>query len=412
MLFWFYAGKMQLKHPSHLKLNLGAMLSAILIFGLVINTHAQTATPKSVTVENKKIWARVEETIVPLRENTSRNGAVIGFASKGQVLVVEKATEHWVKVRANDTLAGWAPTTSFSASGPPVQGNMDKVKGILMVALGLTLFAFLFLALSLQRKRKAESEERSRQAMADAKRRLQNKIQVLFRREPRIHSQLAMDEIDLLEYLRGIGYAANLETDVEKFQLSCKTFKPHLVLAEAELQPKVEEIMETDALLINTPVIYLHSDSVPTTISNGVRAYLETPATDKELAETITLCLKKSPEKIRFSVQQTALKGGIHDSTLMELLHFLSAVKKTGALSVSSESIKGEIHLLLGNITRARTKLNSGEKAVKEILDCISGYFEFHEKEPVADGHAGINTEKILMDWARTRDENKHRSRP
>lgn len=387
------------------------MVVPILILSLNNLSQAASPTTSPQPSDSQKVWMLVEETIVPLRENISRDGGIVGFARKGQVLAVEKTTEHWVKVRANDTLVGWAPATSFSPSGPPVNWSPEKVKGILMLGLGLTISAFLFLAISLQRKRKAESEERARQARVEAKRRLQNKIQILFRREPRIHSQLAMEEIDLLEYLRGIGYIAKLETDTEKFLLACKTFKPNLILAEAELFSKVEEIIQMDALLINTPVIYLHFDSIPPKTSQGVRAFLETPATDKELSESMALCLKKSPENIRFSVQSTALKGGIEEGTVMELLHFLASVKKTGKLMVKSESFTGEVHLLLGNIIRSQTKSHKGEKAVHEILDQASGSFEFHEKDPVADGKVGLNTEKLLLDWARTRDEGKHHTR-
>src|SRR4051812_27419314 len=68
-------------------------------------------------------WMQVEETVVPLRDNTTRNAIIRGFARKGQVVAVERTTENWVKVRANDTLEGWVPAASLSPSGPPVNLN-------------------------------------------------------------------------------------------------------------------------------------------------------------------------------------------------------------------------------------------------------------------------------------------------
>src|SRR6185436_18955252 len=118
-----------------------------------------------------------------------------------------------------------------SESGPPVNWSPAIVKIILGVLGGGALIAFAYVAVTLQRRRKTDGEERARQAMADAKRRLQNKIQLLFRLEPRIPSHLVMDEVDLLEFLRNIGYVANLEKDPALFLASCKWFKPNMILA-------------------------------------------------------------------------------------------------------------------------------------------------------------------------------------
>ncbi len=378
---------------------------------LAVSTKAQIVPAKGKVSEKSTVWMQVEVTVVPISENTKRSAIILGFARKGQVLAVEKIADNWVKVRVNDTLEGWVPATAVSESGPPVNYNPELVKGILLFFSGITIGGFFLLAVSLTRKRKAESQERARQAISDVKRRLQNKIQVLFRVEPKIHSHLSMDEIDLLEYLRGIGYVANLENDSEKFLSSCKAFKPNLIIAAFDLQSKVEEAMETDAMLINTPVVYLHCDNASATPENSIRTYLETNATDQELVEAITLTLKKSPEKIRFSVKPTALKGGIHVATLMELLHFLSAVKKNGQLIVTSKTQKGEIFFHNGEIVKAEIKGLKGEKAVLCILDLNSGTFEFHEKTTVVSIESTISTVKILMDWAKTRDENNHNPR-
>ncbi|MDB5049423.1 MAG: hypothetical protein JWO30_2494 [Fibrobacteres bacterium] len=359
-------------------------------------------------------WMQVEETVVPIRENTTRNAVIRGFARKGQVLAVEKTAENWIKVRVNDSLEGWVPATSLSRSGPPVDLNPGYVKGVLLTMVGLGLGVFLFLAISLQIKRRGESRERTRQAQMDAKRRLQNKIQLLFHVEPRIHSHLVMDQVDLKEFLQSIGYVANLENNQEKFMASCKAFKPNLIVAGFDFHEPVEKMVETDAMLINTPVIYLQSSKAPPTSAKGVRAYLDTNASEKELSEAIVQCLKKSPEKIRYSVKPVALKGGIHAGTLMELLHFLAAVKKTGQLLAVSGTAKGEVILHKGDIAKASMRGLSGAKAAEAILNLASGSFEFHEKDPgpvSAAPNGALNTQKILMDWAKNHDESNHHSR-
>lgn len=363
-------------------------------------------------------WMRTDETVVPIRENISRQGEIKGFLRKGQVVAVLKTSPHWAKVKANDTLEGWVPLESMEESGPPVDLDPAWVKFVFFAILGLGMAAFAWLAWSLHSKRRAESRERARQAMADAKRRLQNKIQLLFREEPSIHSHLAMDAVPLREFLRGIGYVANLESEPDRFLASCKTFKPNLIIAGCEFLDPVEKMAETDAMLINTPVVYMQCAQVPAAPQNRVRAYLEPNAAEKDLSEAIVQSLKRSPEKIRYSVKPVALKGSIHAGTLMELLHFLSAVKKTGQLLAVSGSSKGEMLLHKGDIARASIKGLAGAAAAEAILNLASGSFEFHEREATAGGAPDkaapdntLKTQKILMDWAKAKDESNHHSR-
>jgi hypothetical protein len=376
---------------------------------LAVTARADTAAPARPIPR----WVRTDETVVPIRADISRNGEIRGFLRKGQVVAVERATEHWVKIRANDTLEGWVPAASMAESGPPAHLDPGSVKGVFLAIIALGLGAFLFLAVSLRRKRKAEAEERASQALADAKRRLQNKLQLLFGDEPRIRSHLAMDELPLREFLQGIGYVANLEKDAERFMAACKTFKPNLILADCAFQAEVEKLVETDAMLINTPVVYLRCGGATAAPGSRVRAYLESNASEKDLTETLTACLRKSPAKIRYSVKPVALKGAIHAGTLTDLLHFLAAVKKTGQLAVTSGADSGEIWLCQGEITKAVLKGLTGAQAAEGVLNLDTGTFEFHERDlrgaPAPEG--ALNTEKVLMDWAKARDESDHHSR-
>lgn len=389
----------------------GWLAALCLLFISLVPLRAESAAGTAAAPSVKHAWMRVEATVIPIRENTVRDGAILGYARKGDVLAVEKEGVNWVKVRANDTLSGWALRSLLSPSGPPVHVDTGKVKGVLLGLLGLGILVFLGLALRLHLTRKAESRERSRQALADARRRLQNKIQLLFRSEPRIASHLVMDEVDLAEFLRNIGYLANLEKEPSLFLSSCKTFKPNLILAAAEFREQVEAIVETDALLINTPVVYLQCDRVPKDGNGRIRANLEANASDKDLGEAIAQCLKRSPEKIRYSVKPVALKGDIQGGTLVELLHFLATVKRSGQLLAVNGSEHGEVLLHKGEIVKASMKGLTGARATESVLNLAAGTFEFHEKGVQAVAES-INTQKLLLDWAKTRDERDHHLRP
>jgi hypothetical protein len=288
-----------------------------------------------------------------------------------------------------------------------VHWDTGKVKLTLIIAAALGLLVFLVLAASLHLKRRAESRASSRLALADVRRRLQNKIQLLFRVEPRIPSHLVRDEVDLVEFLRNIGYLANLERDPDGFLASCKAFKPNLILAAAEFRDKVEALVETDALLINTPVIYLLGDKAAQGDNGRIRAHLEPNASDKDLGEAISQCLRRRPEKIRYSVKPVALKGEIQGGTLVELLHFLATVKRSGQLLAVNGEDRGEVLLHKGEIVGAAMLDLSGALATEQVLNLSAGTFEFHEL-PVQAVAESINTQKLLLDWARTKDERNH----
>ncbi len=395
-------------------------LTIFSFYGFAFTAPNSSANNLSVKTDIQKKWIEVEETVLPIRENTTRNATILGFARKGQILPMLDSEEHWVKIRVKDSLMGWVPKSSVVESGPPVNWSPDFVKNFLLLASGMGLGIFLFLSISIRRKRTIESLERAQQTQANAKRRLQNKIQVLFKYEPRIHSSLAMSEVDLLEYLRNLGYIANLEKNPEKFLAACRQFKPHLVLSHSEFRDTVEMAMETNALLINTPVIFMHCDKDPIRKKeNRIRAYLEANATDKELGEAITIALKKSPDKILYSIKPMALNGAVNAGTILDILHFLAAVNKTGQLIIHSENSIVEILFRNGAITTANLssvnplekKDKTGAEAVSAILDLSQGTFEFHEK-PVEQGEGQeLNTLKILMDWAREKDESNHHPR-
>jgi hypothetical protein len=386
----------------------GRLVRLLLLLVLTAFPPSQALAESSASA--KQAWMRVEITVVPLRSNTVRDGEILGYARKGDVLAVEKEGNNWVRLRANDTLSGWVPRSLVSPSGPPVHYDTGAIKWTLLVLILLGLGAFLFVGVRLYLTRKAESLERSRQALADARRRLQNKIQILFRNEPRIPSHLVMDAVDLAEFLRNIGYVANLEKDPAHFLASCKAFKPNLILAASEFRDQVEALVETDALLINTPIIYLHCEQIPASDGSRIRAHLEPNATDKDLGEAIAQCLKRSPDRIRYSVKPVALKGEIRGGTLVELLHFLATVKRSGQLLAVHGAERGEVLLHKGEIVKAAMKGLTGARATEQVLNLGAGTFEFHERgtQPTAES---INTQKLLLDWAKTQDENHHRPR-
>lgn len=323
---------------------------------------------------------------------------------------VESENHSGLTPRAKDSLTGLVMTSQLSESAPPAPHNPGKSKWTLSSGVAATLVILAGMGLRIQFKRRAKARKQNRQALADT-RRLQNKIQLLFRSEPSIPTHLVQGEMDILEFLRNIGFVTNLEKEPARFLASCKVFKPNLILASNEFRKQVEAMVEKNALLLNTPVVYLGCQTAPPPPDNRVRADLEAHATIRDLGEAIFHSLRRSPAKIRYSVQLAALKGEIQAGTLVELLYFLTMVKRSGLLLVLGPEDGGEVVLHQGEIARATGRGRSadftGARAVEHILDFTSGTFEFHEKGTQTATEA-INTKKLLLDWAKTRDERNH----
>ena len=106
-------------------------------------------------------------------------------------------------------------------------------------------------------------------------------------------------------------------------------------------------------------------------------------------------------------MKPVALKGDIQAGTLVELLHFLSTVQRSGQLVAGSGDERGEVMLHKGEIVQASLRDVTGARAAEQILNLASGAFEFHEKGTQAAAES-INTQKLLLDWAKTNDERNH----
>src|SRR5690606_18144359 len=68
----------------------GAVLAALLLSAPI----SRAASPPE-----QPVWMEVEETVIPLRKNTTRNAEILGLVRRGQVLAVEIADGNWIKVR-------------------------------------------------------------------------------------------------------------------------------------------------------------------------------------------------------------------------------------------------------------------------------------------------------------------------
>ncbi len=352
-------------------------------------------------------WARMEQTLVPVRSGTTRNAEILITARKNDRLEIVGISGDWVKVRVSPTLTGFVPRQSVSVVESDARLDPRIFSGTLAAVIAGCALLLGFLAVTIFVIRRRQSASRPN---APGEARQQNKIQLLFTQMPKIYSLLLNESAELSDSLRELGYQPEWEKNPDDFLGACKNLRPHLVLAGADHFIQVERVMAGDAQLINTPVIYLYEGEKPGVIDGRIRGFLPMGSNDRDLSREIAACMKKSPRRIQYSVNKVALSGAIRNGTIPELLQFLASMQKSGELIISSREAKGELTLWKGQVVKAAWQ-NQSEKALEKILELSVGTFEFRHrridgKDSVPTGH----TETLLLQWAKNKDERDYNS--
>lgn len=101
------------------------------------------------------------------------------------------------------------------------------------------------------------------------------------------------------------------------------------------------------------------------------------------------------------------LKGALESISLTDVVQLLHANRKTGMLQVSSGKVSGVLYFSGGEIIHAETQAQRGEMAAFEILEWVSGYFEFLSTQIQAPPTIRLTVPNLLMDSARLSDSRK-----
>ncbi|HLP30698.1 MAG TPA: DUF4388 domain-containing protein, partial [Geothrix sp.] len=71
------------------------------------------------------------------------------------------------------------------------------------------------------------------------------------------------------------------------------------------------------------------------------------------------------------------LRGTLESISLTDVAQLLHVNRKTGMLQVSSGKVSGVLYFSMGEVIHAETLSSRGESAAFEILEWITGHFEF-----------------------------------
>ncbi|MDP1832690.1 MAG: DUF4388 domain-containing protein [Geothrix sp.] len=101
------------------------------------------------------------------------------------------------------------------------------------------------------------------------------------------------------------------------------------------------------------------------------------------------------------------LRGTLESISLTDVAQLLHANRKTGMLQVSSGKVSGVLYFSCGEVIHAETLAAQGESAAFEILEWVSGHFEFLTTHVQIPASIRRTVPDLLMDSARLQDSRK-----
>lgn len=101
------------------------------------------------------------------------------------------------------------------------------------------------------------------------------------------------------------------------------------------------------------------------------------------------------------------LRGTLESIALSDVAQLLHVNRKTGMLQVSFGRVSGVLYFSRGEVIHAETQSARGEQAAFEILEWVSGQFEFLTTQVQVPPSIRRTVPDLLMDSARLQDSRK-----
>jgi CheY-like chemotaxis protein len=139
----------------------------------------------------------------------------------------------------------------------------------------------------------------------------------------------------------------------------------------------------------------------------GADDYISKPFHISEVTARIKAILQRSAMAASETEPEveTDLKGNLQQMSLAEILQTLGMARKSGGLKIVNRSLVGKIYFDSGDIVQASLGKYKSEEAVYRILAWDEGYFEFDSNDKTDKAAISTNTNSLLMEGFRQRDE-------
>ncbi len=356
---------------------------------------------KDVLAANEKFFV-LQNVVTPVQNGMNRQAATLGFARSGETYAVLSQEGQWVQIKFSEGKTGWLPMNSGKMTDQ--DGSRSSVLPVIFGGLlGLAMGGLIAMAIArwMETRRQRQAAEK---LLFEAQSRRGKRILAVLHDWPEVGQTLDGDSRPMLSLLKEWGYTVVTVSTPENVLAKVRNAQPNILMALSKDAARIESAIAKDAALTNTPVIYLGEKPPRLTEGFGVRLHWMLGGNDKALSEVLGAALRRSPKTIRHGVRTEGMRGELVGGGLWEILHFLAALRKSGNLKVETVNLKGEVHLARGDILFARMGDLADAEAVEGMLNIEEGQFAFFETRGPSQGK-GLNTEKLLLDWAKHRDE-------
>ena len=222
--------------------------------------------------------------------------------------------------------------------------------------------------------------------------------------------------LDRLENVLGvIGFETLLYRDGAEALAACQELIPDLVLAAMDL-PIIDGLgllarLRATPILAEVPVVLTADDATDFTRLQayrlGVRDLIPKPFTDEELC----LRVKRAAVEGRRAPAEPVLRGSLTEIGVATLLSLFEFERKSGILTVKRDDATAKVFVAAGRVVKVEVEgpqvaePASAMLRVMQLLDWRKGRFEFNACEVVAGDELGLQTQQLLLEHARLRDE-------
>jgi CheY-like chemotaxis protein/Tfp pilus assembly protein PilZ len=196
----------------------------------------------------------------------------------------------------------------------------------------------------------------------------------------------------------------------------CLKDPPDVILSDVQM-PRMDgwqllRLVRARPSLASVPVVFLTSLSGESErllgYQLGVDAYLPKPYNPEELLVRVHQIVRRSRNSSTSPAARATLRGEIEHVGLSSLFMFLEIERKSGVLLVVGADVFrlffGEGRLLRAEMEGAPA---SARSAAMQVLDTMSGQFEFAPQDVAGRDDLGVSVTTLLLEHARLTDERR-----
>ncbi len=341
-------------------------------------------------------------------EELNPKSPILGMAKRGAHYPLLKAGDSWCTIMYDDR-EGWIERQYIdivdATSSSFVLREFLTIAGIIIGI--VIIIALIYLLSSRSNKMKAEWFSTTET--------VKKKIVIVSQVDTQVQRVLTNNITPLEKCFTEIGFETKISNDSNTTMKLIYHYLPDAIAVDWQLggntQAVMEQILASKSFTNNMFVLFYNVPDPATVEPSRVIPnvhYLGISFSDRDLFNVITPIIITGEKKhtIRKSIESTALQGDITESNLMDVLQFVEIGRKTGCLLIEVDKKPiGIVYFNDGIIIYAATRLQTGKKAVFDILNFLSGQFYFVLDKKPKSPNCSIPIVGILMEWTKEADE-------